>query len=149
MNLRDWLRNGWLVEHETSAQEISDLLAVAERDLKDCRAAGLSPDGRLGIAYNAALQASKAALAAAGYRAGREAHHYRAVQSLAHTIKADAGLVTQLDAFRKKRNTGHYDRAGIASEQEAIEMTKLAARLKKDVTAWLRAKHPNLLSAGK
>jgi hypothetical protein len=46
----------------------------------------LSPDWRLNIAYNAALQAATAALAAAGYRASREAHHCRAIQSLAFTI---------------------------------------------------------------
>jgi len=37
------------------------------------------------IAYNAALQAAAAALAAAGYRASREQHHYRVIQSLRQT----------------------------------------------------------------
>ena len=67
----------------------------------------------LAIAYNAALQCAIAALAACGYRASREAHHYRVIQSLPHTIGADAKLVAQLDAFRKKRNVGDYERAGL------------------------------------
>jgi len=37
----------------------------------------------MNIVYNAALQA--AALAAAGYRASREQHHYRVIQSLRQT----------------------------------------------------------------
>ena len=38
-----------------------------------------------------------ATLAASGYRAVRDAHHYRVIQSLAHTIKADAGLIALRD----------------------------------------------------
>ena len=47
MSLKDWLDRGWLTEHQTSSQEIADLLALAERDINDCRkaqTAGLSPD---------------------------------------------------------------------------------------------------------
>jgi hypothetical protein len=52
----------------------------------------------MNIAYNAALQAATAALAAAGYRASRDAHHYRVIQSLKETIGADASVVTTFDA---------------------------------------------------
>ena len=62
MSLKDWLKNGWLVEHKTSPQEITDLLGVMDRDLADCETPGLSPDWRLNIAYNAALQAATALL---------------------------------------------------------------------------------------
>jgi len=41
---------------------------VVERDLADSAAEGLSADWRMSIAYNAALQAATAALAAPGYR---------------------------------------------------------------------------------
>jgi hypothetical protein len=47
------------------------LLHIADRDLKDCEAGGLSADWKLNIAYNAALQAATAALAASGYQAAR------------------------------------------------------------------------------
>ena len=36
MSLTDWARNGWLVEHKTSPQEISDLFGAVDRDLHDC-----------------------------------------------------------------------------------------------------------------
>ena len=145
MSLKEWARNGWLTEHKTSPQEIADLLRVADRDLADCQAHGLSPDWHLNIAYNAALQSATAALAASGYRVSREAHHYRVIQSLSLTIGADKNLVNQLDQFRKKRNISDYERAGLVSEQEADEMETLARRLRKSVEEWLRAGRPELL----
>ncbi len=69
MSLVDWERNGWLTAHRTSQNEIRDLLEVVERDLTDSAAENLSADWRMNIAYNAALQAATAALAAAGFRA--------------------------------------------------------------------------------
>jgi hypothetical protein len=145
MTLQNWLLNKWLTPHKTSPQEISDLFAVVDRDLADCQSPGLSPDGKLNIAYNAALQAATAALVAAGYRAAREAHHYRIIQSLAHTIGAPSGLIAQFDQFRKKRNIGGYERAGIASDQEAKEMFLLAKKIRSDVEAWLQDTHPELM----
>ncbi|MCX5885869.1 MAG: hypothetical protein NT096_08175 [Proteobacteria bacterium] len=145
MSLQEWRKNGWLIEHRTSPQEISDLLEVADRDLADCQAQGLSPDWKLSIAYNAALQLTTAALAAAGYQAERVAHHYRVIQSLAYTIKADSDLILQFDQFRKKRNIGGYERAGMVSDQEANEMMTLAKNLRENVKDWLRKNYPELI----
>jgi hypothetical protein len=145
MSLKNWRDNGWLVDHKTSAQEITDLLTVSERDLKDSSAPGISPDWQLAIAYNAALQAATAALFASGYRASREAHHYRIIQSLAHTIQTKPGLVNQLDKFRKKRNIGGYEAAGRISQQEADEMKKLAKNLCEQIVQWLHQNHANLM----
>ena len=145
MSLQNWLNNGWLTEHRTSLQEIISLLEVADRDLSDCKTSGLSPDWQLSIAYNAALQTATAALAASGYRAVRDAHHYRVIQSLAYTIKADASLIALFDQFRKKRNISGYDHAGMISDQEAKEMVNLASRLRQEVEEWLRENHPDLM----
>ena len=145
MSLQNWLNNGWLTEHRTSLQEIVDLLAVAKRDISDCKTSGLSPHWQLNIAYNAALQTATAAIAASGYRAAREYHHYRVIQSLAHTIKADADLIALFDQFRKKRNISGYDRAGMISDQEAKEMFNLANRLRREVEEWLYKIHPDLM----
>jgi uncharacterized protein (UPF0332 family) len=131
--------------HKTSPREIADLLAVAERDLADCQAKGLSADWRLNIAYNSALQSASAALAAAGYRTARESHHHRIIHSLGHTIGAEPSLIRRLDEFRKKRNIAGYERAGTVSEKEAEEMIALAKSLRRDVENWLRAQHPDLL----
>ena len=88
MSLADWARNGWLTKHKMSQNEIRDLLSVVDRDLADSVAQGLSPDWRMNIAYNAALQAATAALAVAGYRASRDQHHYRVIQSLREKANA-------------------------------------------------------------
>ncbi len=144
MSLRDWQKNGWLIEHRTSPEEIKDLLGLIERDLADCRTPGLSTDWRFSIAYNAALQTATVALAASGYRAAREAHHYRIIQSLAHTITADKDVINQLNRFRKKRNIGGYERVGTISDMEADEVFTLAKNLLNDVDQWLRKNHPVL-----
>ncbi|MCR4374988.1 MAG: hypothetical protein NUW22_09075 [Acidobacteria bacterium] len=99
----------------------------------------------MNIAYNAALQVATAALAAAGYRAARDSHHFRVIQSLRETIGADASTVLTFDAFRKKRNTAGYDRAGLVSDADADAMRALAQRLRTDVAAWLSDNHGELL----
>jgi hypothetical protein len=145
VSLSDWAGNGWLVQHGTSPKEIADLLGLADRDLHDCAAEGLSEHWRLAIAYNAALQCGTAVLAACGYRASREAHHYRVIQSLRFKIGADTRLVAQLDACRKKRNISDYERSGLISEKEVGEMATLARRLRREVENWLRKNRPHLL----
>jgi hypothetical protein len=145
MSLRDWLRNTWLTEHETSREEITDLLSVIDRDLHDCQASGLSADWQLNIAYNAALQVAIAGLAAEGYRTTRDSHHYRAIQSLTFTLGLGNRTITQLDAFRKKRNIGEYERSGGTSDQEAREMISLAARLREELLRWLKKEHLELV----
>lgn len=139
MSLQDWLRNGWVIEHRTSREEIASLMGIVDRDLRDCRTQGLSADWRLSIAYNAALQAATA------YRPTRESHHYRVIQSLAHTLGTPGKLILQFDSFRKKRNIGGYDHAGTATDQEAEEILALASELRDQVLKWLRSHHRELL----
>jgi hypothetical protein len=144
MSLQEWLKNGWLVEHKSSPEEIADLLSVADRDLHDSQAEGISTDWRLNIAYNAALQLATIALAASGYRAAREAHHYRTLHSLALTLGLQKLQVAKLDKFRVKRNISDYERAFMTSEKEAEEMLALAKELRERVLKWLRDNHPEL-----
>jgi hypothetical protein len=132
------------MELRISRQEIADLLGVIDRDLVDCQASSLSADWRFNIAYNAALQSAAVALAAAGYRATRDSHHYRTLQSLVHTIGASAATVAVLDQFRKKRNVVEYERSGLISKLEADEMVRLALELRDSVLVWLNESHPEL-----
>ena len=144
MSLPDWERKGWLTKHQTSQSEI-DLLQVVERDLADSAAEGISADWRMNIAYNAGLQAATVALAAAGYRASRDAHHYRVIQSLRETTGAEASLVATFDAFRKKRNVTGYERVGLVSDADADAMRAFAVKLRDDVVAWIKEHHAALL----
>ena len=91
------------------------------------------------------LFAATAALAASGYRASREAHHYRVFQSLEFTVEADPKLIRSLDAFRKKRNLSSYEMGGTVSDKEAKEMSALARDLRTRVERWIRSEHPDLL----
>jgi hypothetical protein len=145
MSLKDWERNGWVTAHRPSANEIHDLLQVVDRDLADSAAETLSADWRMNIAYNAALQAAGAALAASGYRASRDRHHYRVIQSLRETLGVEVGVLNTLDAFRKKRNITGYERVGLVSDADAESMRALALRLRDEVVTWLRERHPELL----
>jgi uncharacterized protein (UPF0332 family) len=147
MSLATWQTNGWLEVHQSSRQEIADLLKVVERDLHDSKATDVSADWRSNIAYNAALQAAKAALHASGYRAARGANsHYRTIQSLSLTIGLDAKSIRTLDAVRKRRNTAEYDQAGVTSDTEAGDIRTLATALRDKLVAWLRTDHPELLN---
>ncbi len=46
MNFADWVKNGWLVAHKSSKQEITNLLGIVARDLKDSQAKDVSDDRR-------------------------------------------------------------------------------------------------------
>ncbi len=101
MSLLEWERNGWLTRHQTSPNEVRELLQVVERDLADSAAEGLSADWRMNIAYNAALQAATVALSAAGYRAARDSHHYRVIQSLKETVGIEPSVTARLMPFER------------------------------------------------
>jgi hypothetical protein len=102
VSLKDWQRNGWLKEHQTSLEEIADLFAIADRDIRASNTRGLSEDWQFNIAYNAALQLATAALAACGFRAERGAHHYRVIQSLELTVTMDARSLSGSSTFSKE-----------------------------------------------
>ena len=145
MNLKQWLDNGWLRPHRTSAEEIRNLLAIVDRDLRDAQG-GISPDWRFGIAYNAALKLCTILLYAEGYRPERTLQHYRTIQCLpivlGETRKHDAEY---LDACRAKRNRVEYEYVGGASDDDADELLAFTRSLREDTLAWLRVKHSELL----
>lgn len=146
MSLENWLSEGKIAKHKTSPREIADLFRLCDRDLETVKIKKISPDWRLSIAHNAAIQAAKAALAATGYRTRKEGQHYLLIQSLAFTLNTDPIIVKQLDKFRRKRNISDYEKAGFVTEQEAEEMILLAQRLRNDVEQWLRTHHPELIT---
>lgn len=144
MSLTHWLASGWLTEHQTSREEVEELLTLVERDLIDAAIDRLSPDWRMGIAYNAALQLATLALAASGYRADRARGHERTILSLRYTVGLDEELVDTLDGIRRKRNRSNYERAGTASSSEAEEVYQIASDLRIRVCRWLERTRPDL-----
>lgn len=145
MSLEDWASAGRLRRQPTSKNEVRNLLAIADRDLETWELSGMPADTKLGLAYNAALQAANAALRATGYRASGSGHHYRVIQSLTHTIGLEEESITLFDTFRKKRNISNYEMAGAVSESEAEEVYHLAKEIRVKVEGWLREKYPELM----
>jgi hypothetical protein len=143
MTLKQWAANGWLKEHLTSTQEIGNLLAIVDRDLKDAGEGGISEDWRFGIAYNAALKLCTVLLYAEGYKAERTLQHYRTIQALPLILGADRkDDANYLDACRAKRNIVEYDYAGGVTKNDAEELIEFVRTLKQDVEAWLVVNHP-------
>ena len=145
MSLQEWAKNGWLRSHKTSPQEISDLLSIVDRDLKDAEGS-ISADWRFGIAYNAALKLCTILLHASGFRPEKALQHYRTITALPLILgperKDDADY---LDSCRSKRNTVEYDTAGAATHEEAKELVEFSKEFRQDVLDWLKQTHPDLL----
>ena len=120
--------------HETSFEELSNLLAIADRDIADSGVDSLSADWRFGIAYNAALKLCTMMLYDAGFMPEKALAHYRTLLSIQYTLgehrKQDAEY---LDACRVKRNHVEYDYVNGASETEASELVDFAKALRAEV----------------
>ena len=145
MSLQNWLENGQIKAHRTSKYEIRELFKAIDRDITDSQLKGLSADRSFATVYNAALLVATMALAASGYQAQQEGHHYWSIQSLAFTLEIDAKTIQQLDAFRRKRNITDYERVGMASEEEIKKLVVLAKELRVLVVDWLKKNHPELI----
>jgi len=147
MSLKEWLDYGWLRPHQTSPQEIQDLLKIVERDLVDAKSTA-SADWRFGIAYNAALKCCTILLHTSGYRAPAAQAHQRTIQALPVILGAKwKGEEAYLNNCRSKRNTVEYDMAGVATEVDVAELIDFSAKLKVAVVEWLNQNHPELLTA--
>ncbi len=145
MTLEDWLENKWLNRCTSSANEIKELFALVDRDLKDAGVEAISLDWRLSMAYNACLQLATISLHACGYKTQGEAHHEKIVNSLKFSIEAPPELIRELNFIRTKRNRSSYDLAGTTSELEVKETIKFAQELRSLVKKWLRKNHPDLI----
>jgi hypothetical protein len=146
MTLQDWLSNGWVKPHKSSASEVRSLMAKVDRDIAEAEKPEIVLDWRLAIAYNACLGCATIALRASGYRIPRGAgQHYRTIQSLRFTINPSEEIISSLESISKKRAIVSYDVVGVVSEAEADEAIQLAKELKVLVLKWLKHNHKELL----
>ena len=146
MSLQAWYEQGWLRRHQTSQEEIGNLLGIVYRDLEDAQRKSLSSDWQFGIAYNAALKLCTCLVYAEGFRTEKNLAHYRTLQALQVVLgdrhRNDAAY---LDACRMKRNTLEYDIAGVATQADADELLAYVQELRKTVIGWLKEQYPDLL----
>jgi hypothetical protein len=148
MSLELWKRNGWLREYKTSAQEVTSLLTLVERDVTDAAREEISTDWRFNIAYNAGLQLVTVVLYAAGYRTGMgESKHYRVIQALPLVMGPQFSTIRDyLENCRRKRNVSEYDAAGTISGKEAEDLLRTVQEFKIEVVSWLKENHPEIYS---
>ncbi|HUT73458.1 MAG TPA: hypothetical protein VM221_01330 [Armatimonadota bacterium] len=147
--MQDLLAEGRLRRHETSADEVSALLQVSERDLADAVIAALSTDRRFATAYNGALALATMVLHAAGYRASGAGHHWVTLRALplimGEQFQAKADY---FDQCRSKRNIADYDRVGEVADAQVAELVAETRTFQGEVLQWLRAIHPQLAPEG-
>lgn len=92
MTLENSLAAGWIQKQDPDPRMIAELLKISDRELSDSKG-NISDEGRFAHAYNAALQAAVAALAAAGYRVPKgQSANVRAFEVLAETAEYAASL---------------------------------------------------------
>lgn len=145
MSLQDWANSGWLRSHKTSKQEVQQLMAIVDRDLKDARQRGVSADWRFGIAYNAALKLCTILLYVEGFRPEKTLAHYRTLQALPLILGPEKDDdADYLDTCRTKRNTVEYDYVGGVTNSDADELIAYVMKLKIEVLCWLKQNHPDL-----
>jgi hypothetical protein len=145
MKYKRLLDNNLIAEHETSAAEIKELFAVAERDIKDACLTGLSDDRAFATAYNAGLQLCTIIMAAEGYRTRGSNHHRTTFDFVEESgIKAISEMAGVFDKFRRKRNDIDYDRTMVVSEKEKKEIISIVTQLKNLIKEWLKNKMPEV-----
>lgn len=149
MSLQEFLNSGRLKRHQASSPEIGKLFDVVKRDLADAQVKELSEDRRFTIAYNAALQAGRALLAAEGYRTAGPGHHHTVFQALRRILNHEHHHVLDyLDDCRSKRNLADYLGTEVTSEQEVSDLIREATRFSKLLHDLIRERHPRLLKQG-
>ncbi len=145
-SLKQLLAEGKLRVHKTSKSEVTGLLKIVERDIKDARIEALSTDRRFATAYNAALQLATLVLSCKGFRSVGAGHHFNVLQAVREILgKAHYDLIDYFDACRSKRNITDYDRAGEISDVEAEELLKEVLAFKKIVLKRVKESHPQYL----
>jgi hypothetical protein len=128
--------------------EITQLFAVANRELNDACAQGLSADGKFMHAYDAALTLCQIALRASGYRVNRKqhGHHQKTIESLPLTVGEDQqGAADLVVVASRQRSQALYARIDVVSSQDADELFVAACKLRADVVRWLAAANRRLL----
>ena len=143
--MQQWVQNGWLKPHKTSAQEIENLIAIVNRDMEDA-SKDISADWRFGIAYNAALKLATI-LAAEGYRPEKMLQHYRTIQAIPLIMGEEYREAADfLDPCRLKRNTAEYEYVGAVTNEDVRALVDFVKEFSTAVMKWPSDQHPELIS---
>lgn len=140
MNYNDFIQAGKIKPIKASVEEIKEIMALADRDLKMADfVITQNWDWAFSISYNSALQASRAYMYSKGYRpTGHEAH-----KTTFEFMKKSFGsehqiLIGFFDRMRPKRNRAIYDTAGLITETEVKELLKRSKEFVKLIKGMLK-----------
>lgn len=147
MSLKRLYSQDRLSRHKTSKKEISNLLQLVKRDIKDARVKGLSNDRKFATAYNAVLQLGIILLYCNGYRTKGAGSHFTVFQAMKDILGKDYSEISDyFDSCRSKRNITDYDYAGAVSKKETDELIKEAEQFQKFLLKYLQDNFPHLLT---
>ena len=120
------VKQGKIKPIDASSDEIKEILALADRDLKLAEfVISQNWDWAFSIGYNAALQASRAFMYAQGFRPSSTNSHKNTFEFMSLALgKEYIHLIGFFDRMRPKRNQALYDTAGLISETEVRELLK-------------------------
>ena len=139
MSLKQLLNQGRLIKHKTSKKEITNLIEIARRDIKDAQLKDLSLDRRFACAYNAILQLATILLYCKGYRPKGIGYHATVFEAMKEILGRNYyELADYFDSCRAKRNITDYDYAGGISEKETEELIKEAESFLKTIIRWIK-----------
>lgn len=146
MSLRQFLNQDKLRRHKSSREEISNLLRLIKRDIKDAKVKGLSYDRKFATAYNAVLQLATIPLYCKGYKPKGVGHHFTVFQTMKEIMgKNYYDLADYFDSCRVKRNLTDYTHAGEISEKESEELVEESGKFLDVIIRWLEKKYPELI----
>jgi hypothetical protein len=135
-----------LEESPAAEGEVEGMWRKAVRTWGSSTVAGLDPDARFTLAYQAAFQAATAVTRAAGYQVRGEAHHHHTFAAVAAlSLGAVSDAARALNVIRQKRHGAIYDWETQLADEDVEEVRDAAWRLFAHGEAWLRPHHPKLV----
>jgi uncharacterized protein (UPF0332 family) len=128
VNLKDLGQAGKIRRIQSSAEEVKEIVALADRDM---HLAGFvisqDWDWAFSIVYNAILQISRAYMFSRGYRAASHEAHKNTFEFMSATLGKDQEKTVQyFDRMRQKRNRVIYETVGLVTGIEVKELLRLA-----------------------
>lgn len=130
---------------ETTREEIQDLFSAISREIEDASLKGLSSDSKFAHSYNACLLGSIAILRCFSYLTSSREHHKDTFAFLKQCgIETLSKYADYFDRCRIKRNSLQYNRVGVITDTEALELLDEAKSFVQDVKKWVRENYPEL-----
>jgi len=139
VSLKKFISNGIIFKQPLHKDEITKLLKIVDRDIKEASHSCHEIDWQFAIAYNAALQLATVVLRGAGLRASTKVGHHWATFTVLPDIFGDdcRAIADYFNDCRTKRNTIEYSDSGAITQKEAEKLIHEVIAFKAKVLSWL------------